>query len=583
MANAIGPDVSFYQDDNATPQGVNFVTMRQATEYVIIRAGQNLWEDQDFRRNWSAAKSAGLLRGSYWFYDSRADPIKQAQLWVDAMQGDYGELPLWADFEDKYDGFWKGPQHWREFMEEVKRLISTPHDLGIYTAYYYWKDYGPQDSISLAYFHQYPLWIANYGVSAPHVPLPWAADEWLFWQYQSNDMNTLGAQYGCESKGVDLNQFHGDSAALRAMFGGAAPAPTPPPPAIAYTHDGIACIRVTRFDALCVIHVIDLAKVRCFVSPGGKITVGAAVTKYGAQIGVNGGGWPNVQTEGHRSNEIWISDGTILQATALDDRPYINVSKQGVARIVKNDALIPERWNAWGFDRLLGYDGIYNDRISDNYTKDARTGSGITADGKLILLSAEGNDRYQKGLTFKEMWMVLQEFGAIHAGNNDGGSSSAVHNTALSPNSLIVPSDGAEATVINQVLFFASGEVPPIDPEPPDPPTGGSMNHYKMINPARPRSEPSVFTSDTAANVPAGYEFDSAHTQQDVNNASGPMMVQIETPGTYYLKWVPLGFYNGVEYARLISIGSTPPPAGARAFTLKVDGYKLFTGNLEPE
>ena len=42
MTNVLGPDVSFYQDDPQTPQGIDFIKMRAHVGYVIIRAGQNL-------------------------------------------------------------------------------------------------------------------------------------------------------------------------------------------------------------------------------------------------------------------------------------------------------------------------------------------------------------------------------------------------------------------------------------------------------------------------------------------------------------------------------------------------------------
>ena len=80
MRKIIGPDVSFYQDSPTTPQGIDFIRMNQAADFVIIRAGQNLWPDSDFKENWQRAKQAGLPRGSYWFYDSRADPKQQAEL-----------------------------------------------------------------------------------------------------------------------------------------------------------------------------------------------------------------------------------------------------------------------------------------------------------------------------------------------------------------------------------------------------------------------------------------------------------------------------------------------------------------------
>ena len=120
MANVIGPDVSFYQDDPETPQGIDFVKMRVSAGYVIIRAGQNTWVDSDFKANWREAKLAGLPRGSYWFFDSRIEPKRQAELWVQQFAGDFGELPLFADFEESYMGNYRGWKNWYTFLERLK-------------------------------------------------------------------------------------------------------------------------------------------------------------------------------------------------------------------------------------------------------------------------------------------------------------------------------------------------------------------------------------------------------------------------------------------------------------------------------
>jgi len=100
----VGPDVSFYQDDPGTLQEINFERMNNSADFVIIRVGQNLWVDPDFKNNWRRAKEAGLPRGSYWFYDSRADPRQQAELWINLLSGDLGELPLFLDLEESYRG-----------------------------------------------------------------------------------------------------------------------------------------------------------------------------------------------------------------------------------------------------------------------------------------------------------------------------------------------------------------------------------------------------------------------------------------------------------------------------------------------
>jgi len=217
MANVIGPDVSFYQDDPETPQGIDFVKMKLSAEYVIVRAGQNLWVDSDFKVNWREAKLAGLPRGSYWFYDSRVEPKRQAELWVQQFDGDFGELPLFADFEETYNGAYKGWEHWYTFLEQLKALVNGK-EIAIYTGYYYWRNNAPNEATqagSLEYFHQYPLWIANYDINQPFIPKPWSANEWLFWQY--TDMGD-GKLYGVESNGVDLNYFNGDLAAFKTRF-----------------------------------------------------------------------------------------------------------------------------------------------------------------------------------------------------------------------------------------------------------------------------------------------------------------------------------------------------------------------------
>jgi uncharacterized protein YgiM (DUF1202 family)/GH25 family lysozyme M1 (1,4-beta-N-acetylmuramidase) len=229
MANVIGPDVSFYQDDPQTPEGIDFSRMRQSAGYVIIRSGQNAWVDRDFKVNWREAKRVGLPRGSYWFYDSRADPKQQAELWASVFSGDFGELPLFADFEDNYGGAFKGWRHWYTFLERIKQL-APGREIGVYTAYYYWVENTASAGIpaaSLEYFKQYPLWIANYGVSKPLIPKPWS--DWTFWQFTDKGDGSL---YGVESLNIDLNYFNGDLTAFRARFNlsdSPVPAPEPEP------------------------------------------------------------------------------------------------------------------------------------------------------------------------------------------------------------------------------------------------------------------------------------------------------------------------------------------------------------------
>lgn len=217
--NVTGPDVSFYQDNNNTPQQINFNQMRTAgADFVIIRAGQNTWADPDFAYNWKAAKAAGLPRGAYWFYDSRATPISQAKLFASLIVNDLPELGAWLDLEETYGGSYQGWQNWRLCLESLR--ISLPR-VGIYTAPFYWMERRPSTSEALSFFKSFELWIAHYNVTTPLIPGPWTSA--VFWQYGTP---ALGIQYGCESVEIDMNYFNGDQQAFENYFNLAPSQPT---------------------------------------------------------------------------------------------------------------------------------------------------------------------------------------------------------------------------------------------------------------------------------------------------------------------------------------------------------------------
>lgn len=222
----LGTDVSFYQDDNNTIKRPDFVKMKsEGIVFVYIRAGQNTWPDDDFEYNWSEAKKAGLLRGTYWYLDWRSDHLVQAQKFFDLVKatGDFGELPPVVDYEQRLylptNGAGTMRQRLKEFLEKTKTLFGkTP---AIYTGPNYWQTYGSADT----YWKQYPLWIAHYGVlTQPIVPLPWL--EWKFWQYTDKGD---GIKYGVESLQIDMDYFNGSYEDLLIFAGISATIPEPPP------------------------------------------------------------------------------------------------------------------------------------------------------------------------------------------------------------------------------------------------------------------------------------------------------------------------------------------------------------------
>jgi lysozyme len=464
-----GTDVSYYESP------VDFNKMKSSVEFTIIKVGQRDFVDRDFYRLWKDSK--GLLpRGGYWFYDKRATPKSQADLWIKTMDGDFGELPLFADFEGIIYGG-KDIANFKIFLEEVRKLVPEK-EIIIYTGYYFWKDDSGYNSSYSEFFKQFPLWIAAYNPTAPLVPSPWT--EWTFWQYSEEG---AGSTYGCGGGQVDLDYFNGSKEEFYKRFDIDMEITSPPVDVgtVIKTHEGITLHKIVRHGANCWVHVIDPTVARVQISDCGYQKPSYAVKKYNAQVVTNGGGWPNKQDSNHVSNEMWVSNGVYKQNPKYikDNRPYINISKTGVVTVSPNAEILKDMYNAVGFDRLIVINGKANPYFSDTVTPDARTASGVTPDNKLVILSVEGNDYKGRGLTFPQMAEIMVEFNCTMAGNNDGGSSTTVINTAISQEPLFIGSDGVEAPVINHIMVFT--EPVDNDTEPTIPPIGDTMATKKGV------------------------------------------------------------------------------------------------------
>ena len=212
--NITGYDVSFYQDDNNTPQGIDFNKMKNSgADFVIVRAGQNLWVDPDFEINWTNAKKAGLPRSSYWYFDPRINPIAQAKLFKNLFTNDKPEGRLWIDLEFPkiWGGNYSNQSSWMAFIEEVK---FAGYRVGIYTNYYWWLEHTlPHER---TYYAQYPLWEAWYSsdVTKVYTPSPWS--QCLIWQ---DGTPSIGLSVGVESIEIDHNKFNGGVTEFEKEFG----------------------------------------------------------------------------------------------------------------------------------------------------------------------------------------------------------------------------------------------------------------------------------------------------------------------------------------------------------------------------
>ncbi len=212
--NALGCDISLYQNAVSTPQVVDFAKMKAAgASFVIIKASQANWADRDMVLNWANAKRAGILRGAYHFLTWDVDPIKQAEYFCQLCQYDPPELGLFADFE------WWGvvPPNALAILDAFcSRVELRIGKCGVYTAPGFWQPNGNQDPKWV----KRPLWQAQWGVTKPDTMKPWPT--WTFWQ-KTNKGD--GLRYGCESLQVDMDEFNGDEVALYKYAGLTPPAP----------------------------------------------------------------------------------------------------------------------------------------------------------------------------------------------------------------------------------------------------------------------------------------------------------------------------------------------------------------------
>ena len=466
MSQVIGTDVSFYNNSSSTPQGIDYVKMRTLAQFTIIRAGQNLWPDSDLKSNWSASRAAGIARGSYWFYDSRADPKAQADLWVSLLGGDLGELPMFLDLEEAYGGAYSGWKNWVTFLERLKSNVPGK-ELGIYSAYYYFRDQAPSassDLKNLQYFKQYTLWIANYGanLTSPLVPQPWGASDWIFWQYTPEGD---GLAYGAESTAVDLNYFNGTLDAFKARYKLPSPVPPPPPspppppppppptpsptlppptPLKKTVARGVNYVReVRKVPRPLMIHVLaidlDLSQATFLVTPSISSksaylcarTTSQFLKEFGVQFAINGDvftypnppvnpcpqGKPVVQVAGYAASGGTVYSTKSAKATFYVDRKNrvtINSRPWNVMQAVSGSSTLVTNGKP--------VSGLDTTRLS------SRSALGITSNGRrMLLMVVDGSQPgYSEGVNLAELADLLIYFGANTAMNLDGSGSSSL-------------------------------------------------------------------------------------------------------------------------------------------------------------
>lgn len=192
-ATVKGIDVSYYQGN------INWTSVKNAGyAFAWARVSDGTGTiDSKFQSYWPAMKSAGLVRGVYQFFRPEDSISGQANIMINDVDFQDGDLPPVLDVEVT-DGvssskIVSGIKQWVELVQ-----AGTGRKPMVYTAPGFWNGISGASSIGSIT----DLWVANWGTSCPTMANGYST--WQFWQTADS-----GSVPGISAGGVDHDVFNG--------------------------------------------------------------------------------------------------------------------------------------------------------------------------------------------------------------------------------------------------------------------------------------------------------------------------------------------------------------------------------------
>ncbi|MDE5977005.1 MAG: LysM peptidoglycan-binding domain-containing protein, partial [Turicibacter sp.] len=185
-----GIDVSKWQGS------IDFEAVKESgVEVVYIRSSEGYWEDEYFQTNYTNATAAGLKVGVYHYVTAMTveEARSEAAFFVSLIEGKTLDCRLAMDFE------YFGSLSESQINEIGLTFLKTVESLSGKEVVVY-SDESNARNLWNEQIAQYPLWIAEYGVSEPRDGGPWSS--WVGFQY-----NDSGSIPGIYSDSVDLDYF----------------------------------------------------------------------------------------------------------------------------------------------------------------------------------------------------------------------------------------------------------------------------------------------------------------------------------------------------------------------------------------
>ena len=159
-------------------------------------------------------------------------------------------------------------------------------------------------------------------------------------------------------------------------------------------------------------------------------TVEEMVQLFGAVAGINGGGFEDFNGQGDGSTpdtlvlfdyQAWGS-GTRNSFVGIDSNGILHVDCQNTSSI-KNANI---RWGCC-YDQILVSNGEIVVDENKSSGLNPRTAIGQRSDGAILMLVIDGRHVVSLGATYYDEAEIMVQYGAVNAGNMDGGSSSLMY------------------------------------------------------------------------------------------------------------------------------------------------------------
>ena len=286
-AKVWGPDISHW-DGNVDLS----ITKARGASFVYIKGLDGTIQSRYFAENRARAVAMGLPHGPYgWLYRNvNVSCTAQAQAYDSLLNRYPNEMPPVIDFEWTYYGGVRSDPTFddlRKWAVEWLRL-GNPKAM-LYSAAGFMNPLGRIPSDLKGMFAG--LWVANYGVTQPAMPLGYGASEWEFHQFTSSGDAASLAPNDVNKKELDLNYFNGEAVDFARKYAGGVVVDPPPP------SDGGSM----ELEVVSLTHVLSMRPLHQVVGSSSFMSIPKGTTVKGDELWVA----PDTVVGVVQKNDVW--------------------------------------------------------------------------------------------------------------------------------------------------------------------------------------------------------------------------------------------------------------------------------------